>query len=380
MEEMLALLGRDAPLVLAVDDILQNLQVLGAILMDEGYEVSIAQSGIEALEALEHDTPDLILLDVMMPNMTGFEVCEKIKQNPTLAAIPIIFLTAKSEIEDIVRGFKLGGVDYITKPFNKDELLVRINTHLNLKFARDLIIKQNTRLEQLNLEKNEFLGIAAHDLKNPLTAIKGLSEVLADPNSGLDKDEILDFSKMILHSSEFMFQIIIDLLDINAIEEGKINFNIEEIDAFELLKLVSNKFRMRAEDKRIKLNLIPNNDTLHAFADPGRCQQILDNLVSNAIKFSPFDRNIWIAASKTVDEKYIKIEVKDEGPGISEDDMKKLFGKFTRLSARPTNNENSTGLGLSIVKRLVEEMRGRIYCESKLGEGAKFVLELPTEP
>ncbi len=377
---MLALLGRDAPLVLAVDDILQNLQVLGAILMDEGYEVSIAQSGIEALEALEHDTPDLILLDVMMPNMTGFEVCEKIKQNPTLAAIPIIFLTAKSEIEDIVRGFKLGGVDYITKPFNKDELLVRINTHLNLKFARDLIIKQNTRLEQLNLEKNEFLGIAAHDLKNPLTAIKGLSEVLADPNSGLDKDEILDFSKMILHSSEFMFQIIIDLLDINAIEEGKINFNIEEIDAFELLKLVSNKFRMRAEDKRIKLNLIPNNDTLHAFADPGRCQQILDNLVSNAIKFSPFDRNIWIAASKTVDEKYIKIEVKDEGPGISEDDMKKLFGKFTRLSARPTNNENSTGLGLSIVKRLVEEMRGRIYCESKLGEGAKFVLELPTEP
>jgi signal transduction histidine kinase len=329
---------------------------------------------------LEHDTPDLILLDVMMPNMTGFEVCEKIKQNPTLAAIPIIFLTAKSEIEDIVRGFKLGGVDYITKPFNKDELLVRINTHLNLKFARDLIIKQNTRLEQLNLEKNEFLGIAAHDLKNPLTAIKGLSEVLADPNSGLDKDEILDFSKMILHSSEFMFQIIIDLLDINAIEEGKINFNIEEIDAFELLKLVSNKFRMRAEDKRIKLNLIPNNDTLHAFADPGRCQQILDNLVSNAIKFSPFDRNIWIAASKTVDEKYIKIEVKDEGPGISEDDMKKLFGKFTRLSARPTNNENSTGLGLSIVKRLVEEMRGRIYCESKLGEGAKFVLELPTEP
>jgi len=377
---MLALLGRDAPLVLAVDDILQNLQVLGAILMDEGYEVSIAQSGIEALEALEHDTPDLILLDVMMPNMTGFEVCEKIKQNPTLAAIPIIFLTAKSEIEDIVRGFKLGGVDYITKPFNKDELLVRINTHLNLKFARDLIIKQNTRLEQLNLEKNEFLGIAAHDLKNPLTAIKGLSEVLADPNSVLDKDEILDFSKMILHSSEFMFQIIIDLLDINAIEEGKINFNIEEIDAFELLKLVSNKFRMRAEDKRIKLNLIPNNDTLHAFADPGRCQQILDNLVSNAIKFSPFDRNIWIAASKTVDEKYIKIEVKDEGPGISEDDMKKLFGKFTRLSARPTNNENSTGLGLSIVKRLVEEMRGRIYCESKLGEGAKFVLELPPEP
>jgi len=377
---MLALLGRDAPLVLAVDDILQNLQVLGAILMDEGYEVSIAQSGIEALEALEHDTPDLILLDVMMPNMTGFEVCEKIKQNPTLAANAIIFLTAKSEIEDIVRGFKLGGVDYITKPFNKDELLVRINTHLNLKFARDLIIKQNTRLEQLNLEKNEFLGIAAHDLKNPLTAIKGLSEVLADPNSGLDKDEILDFSKMILHSSEFMFQIIIDLLDINAIEEGKINFNIEEIDAFELLKLVSNKFRMRAEDKRIKLNLIPNNDTLHAFADPGRCQQILDNLVSNAIKFSPFDRNIWIAASKTVDEKYIKIEVKDEGPGISEDDMKKLFGKFTRLSARPTNNENSTGLGLSIVKRLVEEMRGRIYCESKLGEGAKFVLELPTEP
>ncbi len=363
------------PKIFIVDDIMQNLQVIGGILMEESFDIAMATNGIQALNMVKNIMPDLILLDVMMPDMNGYEVCEKLKSDPEVAHIPVIFLTAKSDTEDIIQGFQIGGVDYITKPFKKEELLVRINTHINLKLATDTIRNQNLELFKLNEEKNEFLGIAAHDLKNPLSAIMGLSELILREDMGFDIDEMRDFTKDINTSALQMFKLVTDLLDVNAIEQGKINLLMEDFPLANVVNDCYTNYIKRAADKSIELifdNSISDNS---CYADSGKVAQVIDNLVSNAIKFSPYEKNIYINVNE--DENYLITEVKDEGPGISKEDQQKMFTKFQKLSARPTGNENSTGLGLSIVKRLVEEMKGKIEVESEIGNGATFRLYIP---
>lgn len=367
--------------ILIVDDTRENLQVLGNILREHDYKIALANNGREALEIVNKKLPDLILLDVMMPELDGFEVCRRLKGNEHTKEVPVIFLTAKTEVDDIVTGFRIGGVDYITKPFNHEELLIRVKTHIDLKLSKDIILEKNEALKNLNKEKNNFLGIAAHDLKNPITAIKGFSKIIEDENVGLDKEEIIDFSKEIRVTSESMFQIVIDLLDINAIEEGKINLTNDFFQIDEYIKIKIDTYEIRAKEKDITLIFKDVLENYTVYADNNKIGQVLENLISNAIKFSPFNKNIWISSERVFNEKdkknYIRVAVKDEGPGISEEDMKKLFGKFAKLSARPTNDESSTGLGLSIVKKLVEAMGGTIWCESELGKGAAFIMELP---
>lgn len=372
MSDLERLNGGEPPFIIVADDVVKNLKVIGAVLEDEGFEVAVATNGAEAVEMVEEDPPDLILLDVMMPDMDGFEACEKIKQNEKINDIPVIFLTARTETEDIVKGFRLGGVDYVTKPFKQDELLARIRTQLELKFSRDLILRQNNELKRLNLEKNEFLGIAAHDLKNPLGAIKGLVEViLSDPE--MEESERNEFLQYIESSTHYMLQLVSDLLDINRIEEGRIEFYTGDVNLDQILKDSVEKFKFQAEKKNILLQFSPGLRERKVKTDPNKIQQVIDNLISNAIKFSPFDKKIFVK-SEIAGEKAV-VSVIDQGPGISEEDQKKLFGKFARLSAKPTGDENSTGLGLSIVKKIVEGLGGKIWCESRLGEGAAFKFE-----
>ena len=363
------------PFIIIVDDIVKNLQVLGTMLEEENFDVAVAQDGFEALDIIEADPPDLILLDIMMPEINGYEVCEKLKQNEKTKDIPVIFLTAKNESEDVVAGFKIGGVDYVTKPFNKDELLVRIKTHLELKYSKDIILRQNAKLRELNDEKNEFLGIAAHDLKNPLSGIKGLAELIAMGN--MEEAEIIDFANHIKTSAEFMFGLITDLLDINSIEEGKLNLNCEVFPINALLNNAILEFKQRAEAKNIEL--ISNIKTTYVMVnlDMPKTRQVIENIISNAIKFSPLNKQIYINSSVEKSNNFVLIEVQDQGPGISSEDMKKLFGKFARLSARPTADEHSTGLGLSIVKKLVEAMGGKIWCARQPGKGSSLKFTFP---
>ncbi len=372
MSDLERLNGGEPPFIIVADDVVKNLKVIGAVLEDEGFEVAVATNGAEAVEMVEEDPPDLILLDVMMPEMDGFEACKIIKQNEKIKDIPIIFLTARTETEDIVKGFRLGGVDYVTKPFKQDELLARIRTQLELKFSRDVIVKQNNELKRLNLEKNEFLGIAAHDLKNPLGAIKGLVEViLSDPE--MEESEKNEFLRYVESSTHYMIQLVSDLLDINKIEEGRVEFYTGEVNLERILKDSVEKFKFQAEKKNISLEFSPGLGEEKVKTDPNKIQQVIDNLISNAIKFSPFDKKIFVESRISGDKAVVSVI--DQGPGISEEDQEKLFGKFARLSAKPTGDENSTGLGLSIVKKIVEGLEGRIWCESKLGEGAAFKFE-----
>lgn len=361
------------PLVLVVDDNPNNIQAVGANLLRENIGVSMALDGNKAIESIRVRRPDLILLDIMMPEMDGFEVARILKSDPTTQDIPIIFLTARTASEDVVTGFEIGAVDYITKPFNSAELISRVNTHLQLKSLQDTVIQKNTELEKLNLDKNEFLGIAAHDLKNPIYNISMLAKVIKEEE--LDKDEINEFATDILNTSERMLELIKNLLDINSIEQGKFKMNLESIDISVVVKSCTDNYQERAKAKGIKLHYNCQEALPDSVVDPSLTLQILDNLISNAIKYSPFDKNIWVSVYSN--SQHIVVSIKDEGPGLSELDQNKLFGKFARLTPQPTGDEHSTGLGLSIAKKYAEAMNGDIILISELGKGCEFQFIVP---
>ncbi|WP_353570133.1 ATP-binding protein [Candidatus Albibeggiatoa sp. nov. BB20] len=244
---------------------------------------------------------------------------------------------------------------------------------------RTLQLEQNNKaLTVLNQEKNEFLAIAAHDLKNPLQAIQGSAELieLTIQSEQFDnKIEVVEFANMINISAERMFELITNLLDVNAIEAGKIIAALQHADILPTLQCVVDEYVRKAQMKEITVDFRPEMSHYMAYTDIKVLYQILDNLLSNAIKYSPFYRQVYIRIFEQAE--YIRVEVQDEGHGLSIEDQNKLFGKFTRLSAKPTNGEHSTGLGLFIVRKLITTLNGSVWCESKLGQGATFIILIP---
>jgi signal transduction histidine kinase len=364
--------------VLVVDDIPKNLQVVAAMLRSEGYELMAATSGAQALEGVRLQIPDLILLDLMMPEMDGLELCRRFKADPAVRSIPIIFLTASNEMEHLVQGFEAGAVDYITKPFNAPELLARVRTHLELRHARE-------RLRELNEEKNEFMGIAAHDLRNPLGAIKGYAEMVAEDGQALAQGAVSNIidcgrelevnAQRIGDTASRMAEMVQNLLDANRIERGEMQLHLAPLDLGAAVAAVVETQRPRAVAKQQTLHWQNEAGPVSVLADATVLTQVIENLVSNAVKYSPTGKNIYVRLRRSPEG--TRCEVLDEGPGLSAEDQKKLFGKFARLSAKPTGGEHSTGLGLSIVKKMVEAMNGKVWCESELGSGARFIVEFP---
>ncbi len=351
--------------VLIVDDITKNLQVVGTILRQAGYAVTPATSGAEALEGLREHLPDLILLDLMMPEMDGLEVCRRLKADPLMRPIPVIFLTASNEMEHLVSGFEVGAVDYVTKPFNAPELLARVRTHLELKHARQ-------QLREMNEEKNEFMGIAAHDLRSPLNAVKGYTEMMRE-DPAMEQQERAGLLDRIHDATTRMVDMVQNLLDANRIERGEMRLNLAPTELSALVASVTEAQRPRAAAKQQTIHLEIEAASVTVPVDPNVMVQVLENLVSNAVKYSPPGKNIFVRLKTRAQG--ARVEVQDEGPGLSAEDQKKLFGKFARLSAKPTGGEHSTGLGLSIVKKMVEAMNGKVWCESEPGGGATFIVE-----
>lgn len=244
-----------------------------------------------------------------------------------------------------------------------------------------LIATQNDRLTRLNQEKNEFLSIAAHDLKNPLHTVQGSSELIQlsindspacnDADAYELKQEVLGFTGMINESVERMFSLITNLLDVNMIEAGKFKIELRHIDILPIVHTIISEYNGKAKAKNIIINLSASENQYFAYVDGTAFRQVLDNLVSNAVKYSPFGQEIHVIL--LCQDCTVSIKIQDNGVGLSEADQQKLFGKFTRLSPKPTGDEHSNGLGLFIVKKLVDAMQGKVWCESRPGHGATFI-------
>ena len=357
----------DSKIVLVVDDQEQNLQVVATVLSMNGYEVVLAGSGEQAFKRLAARTPDLILLDVLMPGMDGLEVCRKIKEDERWAALPIIFLSAADDKELIVRALETGGVDYVTKPFNKAELLSRVRTHLALKQARD-------ELRELAEDKDELLGILTHDLQNNLTGTRLNAELLKVSTSQAKRDACIS---NIIQATDSLIAFVMEFHANQSTDRFQTELAV--LDLNDAIEDAQGRHETAATQKNITLQVQKDEDPVIAWADRRRVAQVLDNLITNALKFSPEGRQIVLQA-RNDGPGWTRMSVKDEGPGFSEEDKRKLFHRYGRLSARPTGSELSIGLGLSIVKRLVDGMKGRIELESEAGKGACFVISIPAAP
>jgi signal transduction histidine kinase/ligand-binding sensor domain-containing protein len=249
-------------------------------------------------------------------------------------------------------------------------------SNTSLHEMNTVLERQNVSLAEMNTEKNEFLGIVSHDLKNPIGAVRGLADLI---HSGFaEGKQIQTISEQIVLTADRMLELVKNLLDVNQLEQGGMKFNNVSFDVAPMVEATLEQYQTAADAKNITLYFVAEAASTLALADEQATTQIFDNIVSNAVKYSPHGKNVFIRLKSS--HEAVRVEVQDEGQGISEDDMKKLFGKFARLSARPTGGEHSTGLGLSIVKKMVEAMNGKVWCESELGKGATFIVELPNHP
>jgi signal transduction histidine kinase len=363
-------------LVLIVDDNPQNLKVLGNTLWENKISPIIVKNGADALRLLKKKKPDLILLDVMMPKMDGFEVCKRLKQNAATKDIPVIFLTAKTEIENIIEGLEVGGVDYIAKPFNPRELMARVNTHLELKAARDTILLQKEALKQANAAKDKFFAIISHDLGNLFNVLIGFGSILITKKNRLNLDQKEEFLQLMLESSKKGHNLLRNLL---AWSKSQTNNIVSNPTLLNLQQIVNDNIELsssQASSKNLKL-FSSVSDDITVFADKNMLNTVIRNLLSNAIKFTPEKGRIEI--SSELKENEVEILISDTGIGISPQDIKKIF----RLDVNPrsigTAKEKGSGLGLILCKEFIEKNGGSIRVESEEGKGSRFYIRLPSQ-
>ncbi len=363
--------------ILIVDDLPKNIQLLGSILREKGFDIAFAKSGKEALKRVENNDFDLILLDIMMPGMDGFEVCKSLKDNDKTSDIPIIFLTAKNDTESTVKGFELGAVDYVTKPFNAIELLARVNTHLELKNKTKELVDTNQRLIELNSTKDKFFSIIAHDIRNPLVSFKGLTELLTKNYNDFTEEERLKFIHSMKNSAKHLYNLFENLLEWSRIQTNRTKFSPAPFNVNPIIEQVVTLMELSAQSKKIKVvNDLPKKD-IEAFGDKQMFATILRNLVTNAIKFTPGNGEITI--STIPGEEYVELSVKDNGVGIPNEDQSKLFRIDQHISKPGTKDEKGTGLGLILCKELVEKNSGQIWLESEEKKGSSFYFTFPNK-
>lgn len=366
--------------VLVVDDDRMNLRILGGILRADGYALAEADSGERALEIYAEFRPDLVLLDVMMPGIDGFETCRRLKSTYGDKGAPVIFITAKSESDDVVEGLEAGGVDYLPKPFKPKEVAARIRSHLQNQILSEQKQALVDQLSKANAAKNRFLGMAAHDLRNPLASIRGLAEFLRDGAVGPLNAEQLDLIQTIHGASQSMLDMVNELLDVATIEAGELKLNLVRENLADLVGKSVALTNMEAAKKQTQVALEAPAGGAALRIDAAKIRQVIDNLLSNAVKYSPPGSTITAIIRADPARGTCDFSVRDQGPGIPENERDKLFKDFGRLSVQPTGGEKSTGLGLAICRKIVEAHGGTIVAENLPQRGCEFRVSLPFSP
>lgn len=360
--------------ILIVDDTPANVSILFDFLVQHGYKVLVAQEGKRAIQKAEYAQPDLILLDVMMPGIDGFETCKILKAKPETKDIPIVFMTALAETVDKVKGFKLGAADYLTKPIQHEEILARITTHLSVRHLQKQLQTHTTELEKRNLELDAFARTVAHDLKNPLNAIIGYTEMLISECSleQLPTADMQETLHLVEKAGRKMVSIIEALLLLAGVSK-QTQIEIGPLDMAPIIVQVEQRLAYLIKECQAEIRQPATWPTAVGYAP--WVEEIWANYLSNGIKYGGKPPYLELGANQE-GENMIRFWIRDNGQGLSEEAQKQLFIPFTRLHHK--NSVEGHGLGLSIVQQVVEKLGGQVGVETTLGQGCLFYFTLPT--
>lgn len=363
--------------ILIVDDVMSNVLLLKVLLTNEKFAIATASNGRQALEQVEKENPDLVLLDVMMPDMSGFEVAQHLKSNPQTAEIPIIFLTALNSTADIVKGFQVGANDFISKPFNKEELIIRVTHQISLVAAKRLILSKTEELQRTIAGRDKLYSVIAHDLRSPMGSIKMVLNMLI-LNLPFEKigAEMYELLTMANQTTEDVFSLLDNLLKWTKSQIGKLNVVYQDVDLVEVTDGVIEIFSMVASLKKIRIREM-KPERMMVNADIDMLKTVVRNLLSNAIKFSKENSEILVKMEEV--NGMAVVSVQDHGRGISEEGQKKLLHADTHFSTFGTNNEEGSGLGLLLCKDFVVKNGGKLWFTSKEGEGSIFSFSIPVK-
>jgi signal transduction histidine kinase len=359
-----------APHILIADDDVNNLLLLGDILKID-YSVTYARNGRDTLNLLKQRVFDLVILDVVMQDMSGLDVLRSIRVTAETAELPVILISGIAQNEVMVKGLQSGANDYITKPYDNEVVKARIKNQLDMKRLLDEREQTIAYLKNTHEIKDRFLRIATHDLKSPLNSIHLAQYFLRDVVG--NDPQAIDALDVIADTVNTMNELVEDFLDSSALETGKAELRLEAVEVEIALWDVIARYSATANRKNI--TLLMGKSQGFVLADSARLAQMLSNLVSNAIKYSPPDHIVTIS-SQTVDDR-VRISVADEGAGVPLAERPRLFEAFSKLSNRPTNGENSTGLGLWIVKELAQMHGGTVGADFPDEGGSVFWIEIP---
>jgi signal transduction histidine kinase len=356
--------------LLIVEDTPENIDVVRGALGDD-YRIKVALNGEKALALSQSSPPDLILLDIMMPDMDGYEVCRRLKEDVNLERIPVIFLTAKTEIEDEARGFALGAVDYITKPISPAIVKARVSTHLALLTQRKQIQDNYTRLLELETLRDNLVHMLVHDMRSPLMGISGFVQLARGMLSERQTDITEYLDEAVVATNELV-DMVSELLDVSRLEQGDMPLEKKTRDVAAVIR--DGIQRIGGERELVEV-VVPAN------MPPIRCDgailsRVVTNMVANALKFSPAGTPIVVSA-ETEGQK-LRVAITDRGPGISAADQTRIFEKFGQVELRGEHKKCSSGLGLAFCKLAVEAHEGQIGVESVLNQGSTFWFTLPT--
>lgn len=362
--------------VFIVDDVISNVLLLKVLLTNEKFQIATAGNGMQALEQVRKEKPDLVLLDVMMPDINGFEVAKRMKADPEMAEIPIIFLTALNGTTDIVNGFKAGGNDFISKPFNKEELIIRVSHQISLIAAKRIIVAQTEELRKTIMGRDKLYSVIAHDLRSPMGSIKMvLNMLILNLPSNVIGEEMYELLTMANQTTEDVFALLDNLLKWTKSQIGKLKVVYQDFNMVEVVEGVCEIFAMVASLKNIKIVQEIPAENVYVHADIDMVKTVIRNLISNAIKFS--NEGTEVVVSLTEEDGMAIVKVKDHGCGIDEENQKKLLHTDTHFSTFGTNNEEGSGLGLLLCQDFAVKNGGKLWFTSKEGEGSTFSFSIP---
>ncbi|MCA9973231.1 MAG: hybrid sensor histidine kinase/response regulator [Anaerolineales bacterium] len=364
--------------ILIVDDNAANISILAAYLEAKGFTVLVARDGESGLQKAAYALPDLILMDVMMPGLDGYQTCTRLKADDATRDIPIIFMTALSDINSKIKGFSVGAVDFVTKPLQQEEVLARVSTHLKMRLLTRRLQASNAALAQTNADKDKFLSILAHDLRGPFLPLLGSAELLVSRIESLSPAQIKDMSLGIYDSARRVLALLENLLEWGRLQMGHVELRPRRLELAQVVQLTLDLLAPTASAKNVALaGDVPPGIRVHA--DRHMLDFILRNLLTNAVKFTPSGGAVHVSAQVTSDDT-AAVSVVDTGVGISPHILANLFQIGIHQTTPGTNNESGSGLGLILCREMVQRSGGDIAVHSVEDEGTTVTFTLPLAP